>query len=233
MTTTPRSQDSQTLTTIPECSRNPAALSILHAAWEAARDLETASSEFAVEIHQLYAAGATSTDLRWLIAKGFTEHLLEIVRKDGQSRSFHHPHGLAFTDQSCFVLTEAGCQLAILKTSAANVVSQLRSPGSTIVPKWDGIVRQLSVSGRLVKQFRLPAKNQETILMALEEDGWPPRIDDPLPARNGGDRRARLHDAIKGLNRNQINKLLSFGGDGTGCGVMWKTLVRFQDGSLA
>jgi hypothetical protein len=33
----------------------------------------------------------------------------------------------------------------------------------------------------VVKEFKLPAPNQETILTAFQEEGWPPRIDDPLP----------------------------------------------------
>ena len=37
------------------------------------------------------------------------------------------------------------------------------------------------VGDRVVKQFRVPAGNQELILAAFEEMGWPPHIDDPLP----------------------------------------------------
>ncbi len=231
--TTFRYPDPRTFVAIPRYLRNASALSMLHAAWEAAIDVQTPSSEFAVEIHQLFAAGVTSTDLRWLAARGFAEHLQEIVREDSPRRQFQRSKCLAFTDHSCFVLTEAGCRLASasLKIPAQDIpvegaASTVQTADSTMVPKWDGTIRQLSVSGRLVKQFRLPATNQETILKALEEDGWPPRVDDPLPSRHGGDRRARLHDAIKGLNRNQIHRLLSFKGDGTGCGILWSPVAH-------
>ena len=90
-----------------------------------------------------------------------------------------------------------------------------------VVPCWDGGLRQLHWQGRVVKHFRLPAANQEAILAALEEEGWPERIDDPLPPADEVEPKARLHDAIKGLNRNQVHRLVCFRGDGTGRGVVW------------
>ena len=43
----------------------------------------------------------------------------------------------------------------------------------------------------------------------MQEEGWPPRIDDPLPLRLGHPEQ-RLHDAVKNLNRHQVNRLLVF-----------------------
>jgi hypothetical protein len=57
--------------------------------------------------------------------------------------------------------------------------------------------------------------------MAFEEDGWPPRIDDPLPQKLNQDPKSRLHDTIKCLNRNHRKRLIRFSGDGTGEGVVW------------
>ena len=76
----------------------------------------------------------------------------------------------------------------------------------------------------LVKQFKLPSPNQETVLMAFQEEGWPPRIDDPLPPHPELDPKRRLHDTIKCLNHNQQNRLIQFHGDGTGEGVLWELL---------
>src|SRR5262249_44432444 len=47
-------------------------------------------------------------------------------------------------------------------------------------PKWDADRRELWYGAVLCKRYRRPAPNQEKILAAFEEDGWPGRIDDPL-----------------------------------------------------
>jgi hypothetical protein len=72
-----------------------------------------------------------------------------------------------------------------------------------------------------VKWYRAPAASQETILAAFQEDGWPGRIDDPLPWVDGLGPQERLHEAVKGLNRGQLARLLEFRRDGTGEGVTW------------
>ena len=80
----------------------------------------------------------------------------------------------------------------------------------------------LSLDGTVVKRFRVPAPNQELILSVFEEERWPERLDDPLPASGGVDPRTRLHDAVNRLNRAQTNPLLRFHGNGTGTGISWK-----------
>ncbi|MFO0820863.1 MAG: hypothetical protein U1A77_23145 [Pirellulales bacterium] len=89
------------------------------------------------------------------------------------------------------------------------------------VPHWDGDRHELRVGGELVKRFKGAAANQESILAAFEEEGWPPRIDDPLPPQVEQDSKRRLNDTIKCLNKNQRQKLICFHGDGTGEGVLW------------
>ncbi|MFO0807725.1 MAG: hypothetical protein U0746_03805 [Gemmataceae bacterium] len=89
------------------------------------------------------------------------------------------------------------------------------------VPLYNADQRELWFQGQLVKRFQQPADNQETVLAAFEEDGWPPRIDDPLPQDPDVDTRERLHDTIKNLNLHQVNPLVSFHGDGSGEGVRW------------
>jgi hypothetical protein len=73
----------------------------------------------------------------------------------------------------------------------------------------------------LIKEFRRPAANQELVLAALEEEGWPAKIDDPLPPTSGIDPRVRLHDTIKALNRHHLHQILRFRGDGKGQGIRW------------
>jgi hypothetical protein len=78
----------------------------------------------------------------------------------------------------------------------------------------------------VVKQFKSPAMNQETILTAFEEENWPPRIDDPLPPEPDLDPKRRLHATINSLNGRQKNPLIRFVGDGTGEGVRWELVQR-------
>jgi len=80
----------------------------------------------------------------------------------------------------------------------------------------------LKVGSQLVKQFRVPASNQEAILSAFEEEGWPEQIDDPLSPCHDIPAKSRLHSAIASLNRNQKNSLVHFSGNGTGDGIFWK-----------
>jgi hypothetical protein len=74
----------------------------------------------------------------------------------------------------------------------------------------------------VVKRFRQPAEQQELVLAAFEEQGWPPRIDDPLPGGNGVNAKQRLRDAMKNLNRHQRNRRIRFEADGTGKGILWR-----------
>jgi hypothetical protein len=89
-------------------------------------------------------------------------------------------------------------------------------------PRWDKIARELWLGDTLVKKFLRPAPLQELILAVFEEEGWPERIDDPLPGPFDGDRRDRLHKALQKLNRNQQVPLLEFHRDGTGEKIVWR-----------
>lgn len=92
-------------------------------------------------------------------------------------------------------------------------------------PHWDPELRKLYLGNHLVKRFKWPAMNQEAVLCAFQEEGWPERIDDPLPPQPEQDPKRRLADTIKCLNRKQATRLLHFRGDGTGEGVIWE-LIR-------
>jgi hypothetical protein len=94
--------------------------------------------------------------------------------------------------------------------------------GAKSIPRWDAQRRELTIAGHVVKRFRLPAPNQESILTAFEEEGWPLRILDPLPPKFEMDCKRRLHETIKTLNRHHMVKIIRFCGDGTGQGVLWE-----------
>jgi hypothetical protein len=67
----------------------------------------------------------------------------------------------------------------------------------------------------------VPSPNQEVVLHAFQEEDWPRRIDDPIPPSPEQDRKRRLNETIKGLNRHQVAPLIRFHGDGTGEGLYW------------
>jgi hypothetical protein len=128
------------------------------------------------------------------------------------------------------VLTEAGIiesQSVCSELAGSTTNSLVASPDiwesdQSLVIDWDPEVRKLLLNGRLVKRFKWPAINQEAVLNAFQEEGWPSRIDDPLPPQPDQDSKRRLSDTIKCLNRKQTNPLIHFRGDGTGEGVVWE-----------
>jgi hypothetical protein len=204
-----------------------------------AKDVNRDVWDFAVEIHALRAAGLTTSDLRWLVCKGYAVHRVELHRPGDNERKFRAASDLKFFKRSCFVLTPAGADLAGPNEESAgsenrdeSVLASQNQNGdgkaADLVPEWDPIRHELRVGGRLVKQFRLPSPNQETILTVFQEEGWPARIDDPLPQTPDVDSKERLHNTIRALNRHQRHRLLRIRGDGTGEGVMWE-LVQ-EDG---
>ncbi|REJ67841.1 MAG: hypothetical protein DWQ31_10140 [Planctomycetota bacterium] len=199
--------------------------------------------EFALELPNLAAAGVSINDLRWLACNGHVDHGEELPASSEGRRVFRTYPGLGFTQRSCFVLTASGVQLATqLDGLKANVAStETNSPSyaafgprgltedvavldDEAVPFWDQDRRELRLMGALIKQFRLPSPNQETVLQAFEEEGWPTRVDDPLPPVSDIDPKRRLHDTIKSLNRHQKAKRIRFMGDGRGEGILWESL---------
>jgi hypothetical protein len=221
---------SPTLPIAPTCAyemgRFQPALSILREAYAYACELGRPVWDFAVEIHLLRAAGLTHSDLRWLVCRGLVEHAAEMTRDGQDSRDFRPTGILTFTKRTCFVLAEtaAGPAQATADgcpTAAVQLQSGPAASGSPPVPQWDKERQELRVGELVVKQFKVPAPNQEMILASFEEEGWPPRIDDPLPPQPDQDAKRRLHDTIITLNRHQKNRLIRFSGDGSGEGVRW------------
>ena len=100
--------------------------------------------------------------------------------------------------------------------------SQTVPNASASPPQWDAEYRALRVGQCVVKEYRVPAPDQEAILAVFQEEGWPHRIYDPLPPLGDIEPKCRLHDTIKRLNRHHKNRLIRFRGDGTGEAVCWE-----------
>jgi hypothetical protein len=140
---------------------------------------------------------------------------------------------LTFHRRTCFILSETGVKFARSleqqqKDSEPNGrEARLNSKAPNLKPHWDPIRQELTLDDRVVKRFKVPAQNQELVLAVFQEEGWPLRIDDPLPYQGDQDPKRRLHDTINALNRRQVNELLRFLGDGKGSGIRWELRTEF------
>ena len=204
--------------------RQRQALGLLEEAWNAAEQQGRAVWQFAVELHQFHALGLSHTELRLLLCEGYLEHARERIGAAGTERTFHRLGALSLPPETCFVLTAKGWE-AIHENAKPRLVT-LSLPAPRDVPRWDDLLRQLWWKDLLIKHYHTPAENQERVLQAFEEDGWPVHLDDPLPARSDVEPKVRLHDTIKALNRAQQNRLLHFRSVGNGKGICWEKVVR-------
>ncbi len=199
------------------------ALRLLLEAQEYAEDLRCPLWHFALEIAALRECGLTNNDFRWLVYRDYLRHAPEAALLAAADDP--PPAGrLALCESSCFVLTLAG--VAFARASLAAEADAQPPPAARLPvpagPHWDKDRRELRFADQLVKQFKVPAPNQEIILAAFQEELWPPCIDDPLPPHPSIDPKRRLHDTLGSLNRNQKRPLLRFLGNGNGEGVRWE-----------
>lgn len=100
-----------------------AGLALLWQGYRYAQDAGADRWDFAVENDRLYDTSLSTSDLRWLVAKGFAEHGQETSFYGDPHRSFRLSTGLNFVPTTCFVLTPQGTVFAarILKESATAV----------------------------------------------------------------------------------------------------------------
>jgi hypothetical protein len=207
-----------------------AALALLQRALDCAKDARAPAWDFALEVGQLYAAGLTITDLRWMVAKELVEHAEETSVHGNEHRSFTPSRGLNFLPTTCVLLTIKGVALAARESTALSdefpVPKEKSYAKASLKPQWDAARRELSLGGRTVKKFHVPARNQELILSAFQEEDWPDAIDDPLTGEIDIDPKTRLNDAVYRLNHKQIACLVRFHVNGNGSSVHWSLSAR-------
>jgi len=164
------------------------------------------------------------------------DETLKMAKQIGSALDFAHAQGFLHRDvkpsniirtpQGDFVLTDFGFSAVGAEPAAPTVLSLnggiTAASGILPTPHWDRQRRVLSVGGRIVKRYRVPSPNQEAVLAAFHEEGWPHRIDDPLPPLAEQNVKYRLHFTIHRLNQSQKQYLIRFSGDGTGEGVCWE-----------
>ena len=220
------------------------ALRLLRHAGHLADDCARPRVEFAVSLGELRWAGVSAADLRWLLEKRLVVHWW-LPAPDAETRKLvEAPNDAMLSERSCLCLTDAGVRVAESLEGRARGVPHndgnnselasndflirgphfLRESGEAFAgpPSWDSERHELWCGSVLIKRFKWRASNQERILAAFEEEGWPARIDDPLPPRAEIDSKRRLGDTIKCLNRNHLAAILKFVGDGSGQGVIWE-----------
>lgn len=117
-----------------------------------------------------------------------------------------------------FEITPKGVDL--LDDEALPAPSHGREAHDTPKPHWNKDRRELSYQGQVVKVFRGPAECQVAILATFEDDGWPGKIDDPIPPKRRMDSGQRLRSAIRALNRAQTT--IRFSANGTGAALIWR-----------
>lgn len=191
---------------------------LLQESSELARRCHTNLWQCSVAIGQLYSLGATDRDLQQLVASGLTQHGRETTGADSTDERTFASADNGFGPKSCFVLAPAGVEVMKdtgIEKRRVNGLIDLR-------PIWNTCNNELRIAGQLVKRFKWRAPNQERLIMAFEEQGWPTRIADPLEKDEMVDPKRRLHDTIKCLNRRHVRDLMRFHGDGTGQGVEWR-----------
>jgi hypothetical protein len=197
--------------------------------WQAfacAQDLEIDARDFVLRLKHLVDLGVDENDLRGLVLNGCVDHADAGTAFRNSTRHFRSPAKVAFGGETRFLVAEAGAahpgdegaySSPCGSAKSAEVLS-FCSPS----PRWDHESRVLYLGGQVVKRFKRPSPNQDRVLSAFEEEGWPNRIYDPLPPKDEVVTKNRLHATIKWLNLNQETRLLRFRGDGTGECVCWE-----------
>jgi hypothetical protein len=197
-----------------------------------ARDLNRPLYEFAVPLATLAETGLTANDLGWLSAKGYVEQPVPAGKPTALSLRIHRALGTCpSSSQKTVVLTKTGVAFARRvcgrrQGEEGKVLSTDDNDESLSqsLPRWDPEGRTLWLGPTLVKHYKVPALNQELVLAAFAEEGWPTFIDDPLPPVSGVDAKHRLHDTIARLNRAQKRRLIRFHGNGNGLAVHWERI---------
>ena len=174
------------------------ALALLGEAKSHALAAERDTWEFALDVKELRWFGIKNCTLRSLICRGLIEHAIDVTTLGDTKRCCRTTSHLQFTDQSCFMLTATGESyldgtLAQTKGLPAPHLAFGQSPPETspVTPEWNDETRVLCLGTVVIKQYRVPAPVQAAILSTFQEEGWPARIDDPLPPDGNGDPKQR------------------------------------------
>ena len=114
-------------------------------------------------------------------------------------------------------------------TDAGRLLMQLLA-GREARPQYDAGSRELRWQGLVVKRLQRAGCNQQTVLEAFEQQGWPARIDDPLQPDRLTDTKTRLRETVRALNEKQgVGARIRFHSDDGG--VRWETVGAIEERS--
>jgi hypothetical protein len=197
-----------------------AGLAILLQAHKTGTQLRCPVAEVAPSWKALAQHGMTADVLATLLNAGH----VELVADEGDAASHRRP--LTIAASSRLGLTEQGVLFAhrMLGHTELSRLRTLQIAEPECHPHWDNKAGELWWKGECIRRFRHDASSQRRVLDALEEQGWPGRIDDPLPKQRDSDSKQRLRETIKSLNRGQRPVRLRFHCDGTGEGIRWEAI---------
>lgn len=180
--------------------------------------------EFAVEIELLHSSGLNNNDVRWLIGKGYADHILEPTSKGKGHCSPSRSSRLVLPENACIVLTDAGVTFAQETLVLPEPCVPHNGQGaSSDIPYWNAETHSLYWQGRLIKHFKHEAPYQEAILEAFEAAKWPQFIVVTLPKEDRVNPKERLRETIKNLNRS-CGKRIRFTQEGNGGRVGWQAI---------
>jgi len=164
----------------PNSQEQSMVLSRLFDASKYASDCGKNNWDFAIELSDFVQQGVSRSLLRWLVYRRYVEHRYEVRTRDGEGRLFREAPDSVLTDSSCFTIAEGGREaLGRLRQDGLSKSSDESKPNA-VLPVWCPVTRILKISGKVVKHFKWPAPNQEKLICAFAEQGWPVRLDDPL-----------------------------------------------------
>jgi hypothetical protein len=222
-------------------SRMPSALTALAESHRLAVVANCDPWEFATEIGTLVAMGISASELRLLVHEGYLDHAREVTRNSDARRRFQPIANLSFPPSTCFVLTDAGVR-RVREPKLDSVATLLLQEGQAarpsadcpqdILPVWCARNRTLVLNDRVVLCYPYRSPNQELVLTVFHEEGWPARIDDPLPFVRGSDAKQRIRDTVRALNAKQGERLIHFRSDGSGQSVAWQSVCAAPAGPV-
>lgn len=205
---------------------------LLNACWEA-REQNLPARDQPVSISRLRRLGISDELLLWMLFQAHIEHLTPSATGTTHDPANEVKPSVRLTAASMFALTTTGESFADMLLALSLLPAdddEFQEAWSLLqlgqlVPHFDGDQRIFTWGQHLIKQFRQPSPNQETLLRSAEELLWPEWMDDPLPRKPKKNPKLLLRDTIKNLNRNQLSHFVHFKGDGTGTRVGWELRI--------
>ena len=104
-----------------------------------------------------------------------------------------------------------------IRQALVNYDNHTNNPGAGPRPRWDGENFRLKMGEQVARTLKPSATNCIAILAEFEEEGWPERINDPLPLGRDPE---RLSNTLRTLNKGAVGIRFSAGGDGES--ITWR-----------